>query len=260
MDISTDFNDQRYRDFDCSGMPVAALAEDCPNGYDSPRHQHPSAQLIYAVRGVMVVSTAEGQWIVPPSRGLWMPSDTLHSIRMVGEVKMRTAFIDSTMTSSMPQCCAVLKISSLLRELILALIDIPIPYELDSKGGRMARLHLDEVQGMGTLPLHLSMPNDVRLLQICNTIRTDPGDNTTVAQWATRLHIDAKTIHRHFLRETGLTFGQWRTQARLVFALERLAAGEKVLNIALDLGYESPSAFTTMFKKQFGISPSHFFA
>ena len=260
MDIYADFNDKRYLDYDSTGMPVAALAEDCPDGYDSPRHSHPSAQLIYAVRGVMVVSAAAGQWIVPPSRGLWMPGNTLHSIRMAGAVQMRTAFIDSTIAASMLQHCAVLKISPLLRELILALIEMPIPYAADSKAGHIAQLLLEEIQDMRALPLHLPMPSDARLLRICTALSADPGDNTTAAQWAGQLNIDAKTIHRLFLRETGLTFGQWRTEARLLFALERLAAGEKILNIALDLGYESPSAFTTMFKKQFGVSPSRFFA
>lgn len=254
-----DFNDQRYRDFDSTGMPVAALAEDCPSGYDSPRHQHPNAQLIYAVRGVMVVSTDDGQWIVPPSRGLWMPGGTVHSIRMVGAVKMRTAFIDKSIASSMPQRCVVLNISPLLRELIIAMIETSIPYTVDSRGGRIARLLLDEIQQMGTLPLHLPMPSDARLLKICNTIKAAPDDKTTIAQWAHRLNIDPKTIHRLFLREINVTFGQWRTQARLLIALERLAAGDKVLNVALDLGYESPSAFATMFKKQFGVAPTRFF-
>ena len=54
------------------------------------------------------------------------------------------------------------------------------------------------------------------------------------------------------------TFGQWRQQARLL-ALERIAGGEKIIDVALELGYESPSAFTSMFKKQFGKTPSQFF-
>ena len=60
-------------------------------------------------------------------------------------------------------------------------------------------------------------------------------------------------------RELGMTFGQWRQQARLLRALERLAVGEKVIDVALALGYESPSAFATMFKRRFGLTPSQFF-
>jgi AraC-like DNA-binding protein len=73
------------------------------------------------------------------------------------------------------------------------------------------------------------------------------------------LAVDAKTIQRLFARETGITFGQWRQQARLLHGLERLASGEKVVDTALALGYESPSAFAAMFKRQFGQTPSEFF-
>ncbi len=253
------FQDGRYRRFDRTELPVAALAEDYPNGESTPRHQHPNAQLIHAVRGVMVVDTIFGQWIVPPTRGLWIPGGTDHSIRMVGAVMMRTAYINAAAAPEMPQHCVVLKISPLLRELIIAMIDAEIPYARDSRAGRIARLILDEIRQMGTLPLHLPMPSDKRLLEICHAINKTPDDNTTANEWARRLHVDPKTIHRLFLRETGMTFGQWRTQAKLLLALERLAAGDKVLNIALDLGYGNPSAFATMFKKQFGIAPSRFF-
>jgi AraC-like DNA-binding protein len=237
-----------------------ALARDYPSGHGPPRHQHPNAQLIHAVRGVMVVDTAVGQWVVPPTRGLWIPGGVDHSIRMVGKVLMRTAYINTSLAPDMPQQCAVLKISPLLRELILAMIEsADTPYAPDSRAGRIARLLLDEIRQMGSLPLHLPMPGDQRLLEICTAISARPADNTTASEWARRLQVDPKTVHRLFVRETGMTFGQWRTQARLMLALEHLAAGDKVLNVALDLGYESPSAFATMFKKQFGISPSKFF-
>ena len=57
-----------------------------------------------------------------------------------------------------------------------------------------------------------------------------------------------------------MTIGEWRQQAKLLIAMEMLAKGQKILDIALDLGYGSPSAFTAMFKKQLGIVPSAFFA
>lgn len=253
------FHDGRYLRFDRTQLPVTALADDYASGQFTPRHQHPNAQLIHAVRGVMVVDTDYGQWIVPPTRGLWIPGGVEHAIRMVGTVMMRTAYINTQFAPDLPQHCVVLKISALLRELIIAMIDTEIPYPTESRASRIARLMLDEIRQMGTLPLHLPMPSDQRLLEICHAITTNPDHNTTANEWAHRLQVDPKTIHRLFLRETGMTFGQWRTQARLLIALERLAAGDKVLNVALDLGYESPSAFATMFKKQFGVAPSRFF-
>lgn len=248
-----------YLRYDRSPMPVTAMAADYVPGHVTKPHQHPHAQLIHAMHGVMVVSTAEGQWTVPPTRGMWMPGGTVHWIRMVGRVQMRTAYIRPDAAPDLPTGCTVLGISPLLRELILAAIDIPPHYDADSRDGRLMRLLLDEVKLVPTLPLHLPRPADAALRSICDQIVDTPDSALTLADWGARLGVDPKTIQRRFARETGMTFGQWRQQARLLAALERLAAGDKVLDVALEMGYDSPSAFATMFRRQFGVPPSAFF-
>jgi len=240
-------------------MPVTGKAIDFPSDYTVPSHDHPTAQLIHAVQGVMVVTTGEGQWIVPPSRGLWVPAGMGHQIRMVGEVRVRTVYIRSDARADLPKQCQVVKISPLLRELILASIDIAQPYEHDSRDGRLMSLLLDEVALLPTLPLRLPQPSDPYLLKICNAISRTPDDTATLNQWAERLGIDPRTIQRRFARQTGMTFGQWRQQARLIMALEQLASGVKVVDVAFNLGYGNPSAFSTMFKRQFGMTPSEYF-
>lgn len=261
MDARADTYAERpaYVQYDRSPMPVTAMAADYVPGHVTKPHQHPHAQLVHAMHGVMVVSTAEGQWTVPPTRGMWMPGGTTHWIRMVGRVQMRTAYIRPDAAPDLPTQCTVLGISPLLRELILAAIDVPPLYEMDSRDGRLMRLLLDEVKLVPTLPLHLPRPADADLRTICDQIVDEPDTDLTLADWGTRLGVDPKTIQRRFARETGMTFGQWRQQARLLAALERLAAGDKVVDVALDMGYESPSAFATMFRRQFGVPPSAFF-
>ncbi|WP_035053044.1 AraC family transcriptional regulator [Andreprevotia chitinilytica] len=254
-------NDQppRYLQYHSSQLPVVAMAADYTPDHVTAWHQHPHAQLIHAVQGVMIVSTAGGRWVVPPSRALWMPANVEHHVRMVGHVQMRTAFIRPDAAPGLPQQCAVLAVSPLMRELILAAIDLPQPYADDSRAGRLTRLLLDEILLLPTLPLHLPRPTDPRLQTICNALAAEPDSLATATQWAERLGIDARTIQRLFARETGMTFGQWRQQARLLAALERLATGAKVVDVALDCGYDSPSAFTAMFRRHFGVAPSAFF-
>ena len=84
-------------------------------------------------------------------------------------------------------------------------------------------------------------------------------DASTAEQWARRLKLTSKTVHRLFAKETGMTFGEWRQQARLLFALERLARGARVVDVALDAGYASQSAFTAMFRRHFGVPPNAFY-
>ncbi|MPS25739.1 helix-turn-helix transcriptional regulator [Pigmentiphaga sp.] len=257
MDKSSLFPD--YHDYDRRERPVTAMAKDFPSGYRTGPHQHPSGQLVYALHGVVVAHTEMGRWVVPPTRALWMPPSIRHELRMVGAVRMRTAYIHAEASRQLPPHCSVMAISPLLRELILAAIDIHGPYGDDTRDGRVMRLLLDELRQLPTLPLRLPRPADPRLQAVCEAIVATPDDKTTAQGWAGRLGVDAKTVHRLFVRETGMTFGQWRQQARLLAALERLAEGAKILDVALELGYASPSAFSTMFKRQFGVAPSAFF-
>lgn len=239
--------------------PVAAKSRDYPLGYVSPLHEHPTAQLVYAVEGVMLVMTTSGQWVVPPTRGIWLPIGTQHVVRMVTAVRMRTLYVRQDTLAGLPEHCCVLAITPLLRELILAAMSVVQPYVADSREGRIMQLLLDEVQMQPALPLVLPSPYSADLCQLCDHLREFPGDNTKVEQWAQKLGMDPRTLQRRFVRETGLTFARWRRQARLLLALLELAQGRRILDIALDLGYDSPTAFATMFRRELGQSPSAFF-
>lgn len=244
---------------DASTQPVYTRATDYPEGHVVDWHVHRRGQLVYAVHGVMMVAAQGGQWIVPPTRAIWMPAGVAHLIRCVGVVHMRSLYIRADAAASLPPRAHAVGVSPLLRELIQAAAEVERPYDETSRDGRLMLLLLDELHALPVLPLHLPQPADGRLRVICERLAAQPDDVSTLADWSTALGIDAKTIQRLFARETGMTFGQWRQQARLLHGLERLALGDKVVDVALALGYDSPSAFAAMFKRQFGEPPSAFF-
>lgn len=248
------------RRLDAHPMPVTCSPADYAAGTLIPRHMHRKHQLVHAIHGVMVVETPAGRWIVPPSRGLWMPAGTPHSVRAVGALQMRSTYVrPDAAPPSLPAAPQAVGISSLLRELILAASQIVQPYTADSREGRLMRLLLDELQLLPVLPLHLPEPADPRLRRVCAALQARPDDRGTLDDWATGLGVDARTLQRLFARETGMTFGRWRQQARLLGALEQLASGARVIDVAIAFGYDSPSAFATMFKRHFGRTPSAFF-
>ena len=251
--------EDHVREIDAAAWRVSSSANDYPVDWQIAPHSHNKHQLIYAIAGVMVVHASLHQWTVPPSRGIWMPSGQEHAIRCIGAVKMRSVFVHPDETLGLPTETRAVSISPLLRELIQTSIGIAEPYASHSREARVMDLILDELKILPTLPLHLPQPTDPRIAVICASLQDNPGDSATLAAWSARLHLDEKTIQRLFQKGTGMTFGQWRQQARLLQALERIAVGERIIDVAGALGYESPSAFATMFKKQFGVTPSHFF-
>jgi AraC-like DNA-binding protein len=249
----------RHLDYHATARPMAAMEIDYPSGSSTGLHAHPRAQLLYAIEGVMIVRSVGGAWVVPPNRAVWLVAGLDHDVRMCGAVKIRTIFVDPHAAPDLPQANCVIGVSPLLRELIVAAMGVPLDYESGTRDDRLMHLLLDELREVDVLPLHLPLPHDARLRSICETLIAQPDDVSTAEHWARQLNVTSKTIHRLFSRETGMTFGQWRQQARLLFALERLAQGERIIDVALDSGYASQSAFAAMFRKHFGISPSAFY-
>ncbi len=237
---------------------VAAMPKDFKAGFEILPHHHQRAQLIYAIAGTMRVSTEDGVWVVPPQRALWMPAGVRHSIVMTGDVSMRTLYLRDDAARGMPQTCHVLPVSPLLRELVIRATELPLRYDETGPAGHLVALLLTELHGAGALPLQLPMPRDKRLRHMCETLLTAPGDPRTLEQWASSANASARTLARLFVAETGLTFGAWRQQARVLEAMGRLGGGEAVTAVALDLGYESVSAFSAMFRRAAGTSPRQY--
>jgi AraC-like DNA-binding protein len=181
-----------------------------------------------------------------------------HSIVMSGEVSMRTLYLRSDATEGMPATCRVLPISPLLRELIVRATELPMRYDETGPAGHVVALILTELHAEQSLPLQLPMPRDTRLRRLCQALLVAPGDPRTLDEWAGTASASARTLARLFQSETGLTFGAWRQQARVLDAMGRLANGAPVTQVALDLGYESVSAFSAMFRRAAGASPSAF--
>ncbi|CAG9239078.1 hypothetical protein PSP6_80265 [Paraburkholderia tropica] len=172
---------------------------------------------------------------------------------------MRTLYIQPDAAQGLPSQCHTVAISDLLRQLIVSAMAITGDYTADSRDGRLMGLLLDELNFLPVLPLHLPLPTHPYLADICQQLLDAPDDKRTLGEWAKVAGVDAKTLQRAFARQVSMTFGQWRQQARLLMALERLATGQSILDVALGMGYDSPSAFTAMFKKQLGVVPSEYF-
>jgi AraC-like DNA-binding protein len=235
---------------------VAAMPKDFPQDFVIEPHSHERAQLIFATAGTMRVVTGPAMWIVPPKRALWMPAGAVHGIEMLDQVSMRTLYLRDDAAATMPASCRVLQVSPLLRELIVRATELSLHYDEEGAAGHLVALLLAELHGSQTLGLHLPMPHSQRLAMLCRALLDDPGDRRTLGQWAQTLNTSERTLARLFQKETSLGFAAWRQQARVLEAMGRLGGGAPVTQVALDLGYDSVSAFSAMFRRAAGASPS----
>jgi AraC-like DNA-binding protein len=169
-------------------------------------------------------------------------------------------YVEPQACRNLPARCRVIEVSDFLRALILEASSLPVEYDLDGREGRIMALLLDEITTMPVAPLHAPMPTDERLVRICRSIFRSPAQDDTLEDWARIAGISRCTLARLFRRQTGMSLAAWRQHVRLLEALSRLAIGHSVTTVALDVGYHSPSAFTAMFHRTFGTTPSRYFS
>ncbi|QXI27758.1 AraC family transcriptional regulator [Pseudomonas vanderleydeniana] len=233
---------------------MQTLISDYQHGEVVGSHCHNEAQLVYATRGVMYVCTEQGSWAIPTGHALWVPAGVAHEIRMSGEVRMRTLLIDPALYPVAAVQCQVIQVSNLLRELILA----------SAQGGSEERCYhlgaliLLELQSARQVDLYIPAPRDARLRTLCTRFLDQPAQEWTLEQCGAQLNMSSRTFARLFQRELAMSFGEWRTRARLVLSQQSLAQGASILDVALEFGYQSASAFAAVFKRELGHTPRQY--
>jgi AraC-like DNA-binding protein len=238
---------------------ATTLSYDYPSGYAVPEHFHAEDQLIYAQRGVMTVVTPEGMWVVPPERALWVPARVAHAITMSGRVMMKTVYLAPRLARALPRRCSVLHVTPLLRELVVHACALEKLRRAVPTQRRLLGVLLDQLEASPPVPLDLPRPRDPRALRVAEHLLENPGERRPLALLARGSGASKRTLERLFSSETNMSFGRWRQQLSLLFAIRLLAAGEKVTTVALEAGYATASAFISMFRRALGTTPGEYF-
>lgn len=223
-------------------------------------HSHTAAQLLFCTQGVVRVLTPQASWTLGPLRAIWLPSDCQHELHALGDISTFSLYLDAHTASTLWAQCRGLQVSPLLNELIQALLlaQSALPPN-QARSVLIAPLLLDELRQAQPSPVcSLPLPTDRRLRTICELMLAAPDNNDTLDFWGNKVGASSRTLARLFREQTGMTFARWRQQLRLAEAVAQLAQGNTVLSIATQLGYHSPSAFISMFKKSLGDTPQRY--
>ncbi|MEA9481866.1 helix-turn-helix transcriptional regulator [Xanthomonas campestris] len=227
-------------------------------------HAHMRGQLMYVEQGVLTVHTEHGTSSLPPGCAGWMPPGQQHTVELAGPLRGWGVVVRPDACSGLPARSGVIRLSGLAREVIMRAASWPLSEMLgepvDPARQRLAAVLLDELCQAPIEHLHLPMPADRRLLRIARQLLDTPADPRPLEAWATWGGLSPRSLSRHFRDETGLSFAQWRQQARLAEGLRQLSQGTAVAQVADQLGYSSPSAFVSVFHRHFGAPPARYLA
>src|SRR6266702_5169905 len=243
-------------DVDDRSAPVIAVRVDADGTKgEVPDHSHRKGQLVVSLGGGVTCRVASGLWMVPPHCAVWIPSGMAHSNRATANARLFFMYIEAELVDLPDRCCTI-SISPLLRELIVELSD---GMQHDAmRRERLIRVLLGDLPRMPVQQLHLPLSTEPRVKRIAAALADNPADRRTLAEWANRVALSESSLARLVVKETGLTFGRWRQQLHLIVAIRELASGASVQQVSTDLGYESVTAFITMFKKELGKPPAKY--
>lgn len=250
----------RWDRLETSTRQIVPHRGDYTSEYEVPSHRHSLGQLVYAEMGVIMMLTEQGRWIVPPDHAFWVPAGIEHAMQTHGHTSIRALYIKQGLIPNLPGGVRVMGMTGLMRSLIEEAVHIrgeedPAP---GTRGGLIMALMRDELGRLPEKPLGLPIPAEPKLAALCRAFLEQPTPHATIDSWAGAMAMSRRAFTRAFRRETGLSLSVWRQQACLFAALPRLAAGEPITGIALDLGYDSTAAFTTMFRRILGAPPSRY--
>jgi AraC-like DNA-binding protein/quercetin dioxygenase-like cupin family protein len=224
-------------------------------------HHHRQHQIVWVARGSTAVQVDDRHWVVPPTQALWIPSGRVHDVRNRPGSLLYCLYIwpdDSPVGWTEP---TVLAVTPLVRELLLCLAGEE-PETTVSIAGRTMLFellrplsHRQHDGSEGHEGFDLPVPDDERAAELARALLACPEDPATLHDWGRLLGASESTLRRAFVAGTGLTFTEWRTQARLRASLAMLHDRVPVDVVARRVGYASTNGYIDAFRRHFGHTP-----
>jgi AraC-like DNA-binding protein len=223
-------------------------------------HAHRRAQLVHAASGVLTIATAAGTFMAPPQRAIWVPGGMRHRVASARPFRLLTLYVEPK-RGPLETVCRVVAVDRLIEELLGVAAGFGADYAVRGPEARLVRVILDRLPALAVAPLlHLPRPSSPEILEIAAGLEREPADARTLDEWARGVGLGGKTAARRFVAETGLTFGRWRQQRRMLAAVARLAEGASVTRVAFEVGYDDVSSFIAAFRATMGTTPARYFA
>lgn len=224
-------------------------------------HAHSRAQMIYSLSGRVVLESQGARWFLPPQRAAWIPAGLRHRTTL-DRADVVSVYFKDIPPKLRVRDIRILRANPLLREMLLyAAREWPVRSHVSSPSRRaffnaLALLCLDWIEH--ELPFRLPASSDPRMEKAIAHL-LNHLDSAGIDEAARASGQSARTLRRRFEPATGMTWRQYRLHAAMLRAMELLLnTHDSVLEIALAVGYDSPSAFSKAFAGFAGTNPLGF--
>lgn len=224
----------------------------------APSHAHAWGQLNYTSSGVMQLEIDGQHFVSPSSYAVWIPPHANHSCYNPAHVIYRSLYVSLEYCSLFPKQACGLHISDISKSILndFAQRQLNSPTSVEDK--RLAQVLLDQLSQASCISSYLPYSANEMLMKVMHALQSDPSNTWSLAQWAEHVFVSERTLARLFVREVGISFGEWRQRLRFLCAVDELNAGKSIKEIAFDMGYSTASAFIAMFQRHAQCTPEQY--
>lgn len=222
---------------------MSFLHRSCPQGHFTPLHCHPQAQYCYMHDGGGVITGGGASELLVAGQLCFIPTGWEHEFRALRHTRL--SLIYTAPSGHAP--FGLRQVTPLLAGLFARLA------ELGEGNEREAYLMVIDHELARSVPQAaqpaLAANLDPRLLRVLERVCQAPSVNIALAMLAEDCGASVRTLNRLFLQQLGCTFRQWREQVVMGRARQLQHQGLTLAQIADQLGYEDPGAFSHAFQR-----------
>jgi AraC-like DNA-binding protein len=139
----------------------------------------------------------------------------------------RSVYLDRSLCAELPAQPCSLVVSDILKAILGDFARRDLKVARDGCDQRLVQVLLDQLHQAPRQTCYLPFAHSDSLGQVLAGLQAEPGDNRPLADWAAQVHVSERTLARQFLRELGMSFGEWRLRLRFLRAIEALEAGRR---------------------------------
>jgi AraC-like DNA-binding protein len=225
-------------------------------------HAHPCHQITYARRGTTLIEGPDGHHLLPTAHAIWIPAETRHRTMIRNLDGVSIYFDPACFPHDHTKRIQTFPITTMVQEMLLHTLRWQpgsVEHTLIARSfyQTLSMLCMEQMQAKPDRLFTLPRATHPSIMRAMEAALANPGQ----ANLSLALHhagMSERSFRRHFHEETGMTWQDWMTQARLFHAANQLAEGRRVTEVAVDVGYASLSAFAKAFTKLMGVSPVRF--
>jgi AraC-like DNA-binding protein len=239
-----------------TGRALCALHNRLDEARSWPVHRHEEHELLWVRSGEVAVQVGQHRWALPSSQALWVPAGVAHAARADAGSTFICTYLHADVRPphlADPGVVTVVAATPLLAALLGEFCSGP-GLSLQASDHAEA-LVADLLRPVDTDSFAVPFPSSAPLRRIAAALWEQPADDRSVEQWARYAGLSDRTLARRWRSETGLSVQEWRSLLRLTVARRRLESGAGVAETARSVGYLSPSAFISWFRRHTGTTP-----